>query len=60
MLPPDGQSDRFLATKETKLVGDRRGKFVFCYVPIPNRQLAPKLEHLLRQRHAGDLHFSNS
>jgi hypothetical protein len=33
MLPPDGQSDRFLATKVLKLVGCRREKYVFCYVP---------------------------
>jgi hypothetical protein len=32
MLPPDGESDRFLTTKDLKLVGYRRGKFVFCYV----------------------------
>jgi hypothetical protein len=32
MLPPGGQSDRFLITKETKLVGNRRGKFTICYV----------------------------
>ncbi len=32
MLPPDGKSDRFLATKDLKLVGQRHGKFVFCYV----------------------------
>jgi hypothetical protein len=32
MLPPDGESERFLTTKDLKLVGHRRGKFVFCYV----------------------------
>lgn len=32
MLPPDGESDRFLIAKDLKLVGYRRGKFVFCYV----------------------------
>lgn len=32
MLPADRESDRFLIAKETKLVGYRRGKFVFCYV----------------------------
>lgn len=31
MLPPDGESDRFLIAKDLKLVGHRRGKFVFCY-----------------------------
>ena len=33
MLPPDGESDRFLIAKETKLVAYRRGKFGFCYFP---------------------------
>lgn len=32
MLPPDGEGDRFLITMDLKLVGYRRGKFVFCYV----------------------------
>ena len=32
MLPPDGQSDRFLTAKVLKLVGCRREKYVFCYV----------------------------
>jgi len=32
MLPTDGESDRFLAAKDLKLVGQRHGKFVFCYV----------------------------
>lgn len=32
MLPPDAKSDRFLITKETKLVGHRSEKFVFRYV----------------------------
>lgn len=32
MLPPDGESDRFLIAKDLKLVGYRREKFVFCYV----------------------------
>lgn len=32
MLPPDGQSDRFLIAKETKCIGQRSGKFEFCYV----------------------------
>lgn len=32
MLPPDGESDRSLIAKDLKLVGYRRGKFVFCYV----------------------------
>lgn len=31
MLPPDGQSDRFLIAKETKLVGFWRSKNEFCY-----------------------------
>ena len=35
MLPPDGQSDRFLKTKEMKLVGCRSGKFVFPYIVQP-------------------------
>lgn len=32
MLPPEGESDRFLTTMDLKLVGYRRGIFVFCYV----------------------------
>lgn len=32
MLPPEGQSDRFLATKVLKLLGCRREKYVICYV----------------------------
>lgn len=32
MLPPDGQSDRFLIAKETKLVGLWRRKNEFCYL----------------------------
>ena len=32
MLPPDGESDRLLTTMDLKLVGQRHGKFVFCYV----------------------------
>ena len=39
MLPPDGESDRFLATKDLKLVGYRRGIFVFCYVVRNDRAL---------------------
>lgn len=31
MLSPGGESDRFLIAKETKLVGQRSEKFVFCY-----------------------------
>jgi hypothetical protein len=31
MLSPDGQSDRFLITKDFKRAGGRRDKFVFCY-----------------------------
>ena len=34
MLSPDEESDRFLATKDLKLVGYRRGIFVFCYVAV--------------------------
>ena len=34
MLSPDGQRDRFLIAKETKLVGHRSGKIMFCYVAM--------------------------
>lgn len=40
MLPPDGESDRFPTTKVLKLVGHRRGIFVFCYVVGNGRQLS--------------------
>ena len=31
MLPTGGESDRFLIAKETKLLGGRSAKFMFCY-----------------------------
>lgn len=42
MLPPDGQSDRFLTAKVLKLVGCRREKYVFCYVDLNSTTEAPK------------------
>lgn len=35
MLPPDGESDRFLITKETKLLPLINTKFNFSYVFRP-------------------------
>lgn len=40
MLPPDGESDRFMTAKVLNLVGCRREKYVFCYVPVIEDEMA--------------------
>lgn len=53
MLSPEGQSDRFLIIKETKLVGQRSGKFIFSYVceHFHQKQMAHSLTMLGASHH---------